>query len=593
MKSALLFLAVLIGFGTHAAAPDQPAPPRTFNLAEPAMNFALPDAKGRLHELRRTDAKAVVLYFTINECPIARQSYAKLRSLRREFAAHGIVFWIINSDDSLTAAEIEKEAKTYGAGSTPALLDDAQGVTRMLGVTRTCEAVAISTKDFKVFYRGAVDDQLTEGGRKPAPTANYLKQALDEFVAGKPISLASSVVRGCLIDLKSSPAPSFAKDIAPLLEQKCVQCHSPGNIGQWSMSSHARVKAKSAMIEEVLLARRMPPWDADPRHGRFSNDRSLTIDEKRLLLRWIEAGAPRGEGEDRLTSLKVPARQWELGQPDMIVALPKPQQIPATGVLPYRHVDVPLNLTNTIWVGAVAIKPGNLECTHHVIARVHYPREGKTRTEDAEGLEGWSPGKSFARFPSGAGKRLKPGAVINFELHYTATGKPETDVTEIGLYLLKEKPPLYFETRMAINQDLNIPPGESDVRTHATAGFKRDTMLYTLTPHMHNRGGWMKYEALYPDGKRETLLHVPRYDFNWQMEYVLATPKRMPAGSWILCTGGFDNSPLNPHNPDPSKRVHWGEQSWDEMFIGFMNVAELPAAKSLTKNQAAVSSTVK
>jgi len=349
------------------------------------------------------------------------------------------------------------------------------------------------------------------------------------------------------------------------------------------MSSHAKVKAKSAMMQEVLLARRMPPWDADPHYGKFANDRSLTAAGKRLLLRWIEAGAPRGDGEDRLASLKVPANEWSLGKPDLIVSLPEPQEIPANGVIAYRYVDVPVELTNTIWIGAVTIKPGNLECTHHVIARVKYPKEGKTSRENAEGLEGWSPGKSFVRFPAGTGKRLRPGTVVNFELHYTATGKPETDRTEIGLHLLKEKPPLNFESRMAINQDLNIPPGESDVRTHATAGFKRDTMLYTLTPHMHNRGSWMKYEALYPDGRRETLLHVPRYDFNWQMEYALAEPKRMPAGSWILCTGGFDNSLLNPHNPDPQKRIHWGEQSWDEMFIGFMNVAELPDAKAISK----------
>jgi len=336
------------------------------------------------------------------------------------------------------------------------------------------------------------------------------------------------------------------------------------------------------MMQEVLLARRMPPWDADPRYGKFSNDRSLSAAEKRLLLRWVESGSPRGEGEDGLAALNVAKQHWPLGQPDMVVSLPEAQQIPANGIIAYRHVDVPLQLTNTIWIGGVDFQPGNLECTHHVIVRIKYPKEGKTSTETAEGLEGWSPGKKLGRFPDGTGKRLKPGAVISFELHYTATGKPETDRTEIGLYLLKEKPPLYYETRMAINTDLNIPPAESDVRTHAMAGFKRDTMLYTFIPHMHNRGSWMKYEALYPDGRRETLLHVPRYDFNWQLEYVLAEPKKMPAGSWILCTGGFDNSSLNPHNPDAQKRIHWGEQSWDEMFIGFMNVAELPQPKALS-----------
>jgi len=586
MKALLLGLVLGLPFIAAGQAGDSIAAP-SLPIGHQVMNFALPDAKGRLYELRRTDAKAVVLYFTMNGCPIARQSYAKLRALRKTFGDQGVAIWIINADDSETAASVEKEARDHGAGSTPALLDDAQGVTRMLGVKRTCEAIAISTKDFKVFYRGAVDDQLTEGGRKPAAATSYLQRALHEFLAGQPVTEPTSVVRGCLIQFdsgKDGDAPiSYAKDIAPLLERKCVECHSAGNIGQWSMSSFAKVKAKSAMMQEVLLARRMPPWDADPRYGKFSNDRSLTKAEKQLLLRWVEAGAPRGEGEDRLAALKIPAQAWSLGQPDMVVSLPEPQQVPATGVIAYRHVDVPLDLTNTIWIGASAIKPGNLECTHHVIVRVKYPKEGKTSTENAESLEGWSPGKTFVRFPAGTGKRLKPGAVINFELHYTATGKPETDRTEIGLYLLREKPPLYFDTRMAINQDLNIPPDEPDVRTHAMTGFKRDTMLYTLVPHMHNRGSWMKYEALYPDGKRETLLHVPRYDFNWQMEYVLAQPKRMPAGSWILCTGGFDNSALNPHNPDPKKRVHWGEQSWDEMFIGFMNVAELPSTKTVSK----------
>jgi hypothetical protein len=221
--------------------------------------------------------------------------------------------------------------------------------------------------------------------------------------------------------------------------------------------------------------------------------------------------------------------------------------------------------------------------THHIIVRVKYPREGINTTDRAEWLEGWSPGKTFERFPAGTGMRLRPGAVLSFELHYTATGKPETDRSEVGLYLLPEKPPLYYSMRLAASQDLNIPPGESDSRTFAMHAFKRDTMLHTLVPHMHTRGSWMRYEALYPNGDRETLLHVPRYDFNWQIEYVLAEPRRMPAGTWILCTGGFDNSARNPNNPDPAKRVSWGDQSFDEMFIGFMNVTEAPAPGTLSK----------
>jgi peroxiredoxin len=587
MKSVYLSFAVLISILGAAVAAEKAG---SFGISpgKEVMNFALLDSNGRIHELRRTDARAVVLYFTMNGCPIARQSYSKLRSLQKKFGENGLAVWLVNVSDSESRADITKEARDFGAGSLPMLIDEAQGVAQALGVTRTAEAIAISTKDWNVFYRGAVDDQLTEGAKKPEPSAKYLQNALDAFFAGKPVAETTSTVHGCRIHVDaakdSAETPiSYAKDIAPLLMNKCAGCHSAGNIGPWAMSNYRKVKAMADMTYEVLLARRMPPWDADPHYGKFANDRALTPVEKRLLLRWVEQGAPRGEGEDSLESFKAPVNDWPLGQPDLIVSLPKAQEIPATGVVDYLYVDMPVPFTNGVWVGAAVIKPGNLKCTHHVIVRIKYPKEGKTDTQDAESLEGWSPGKSFEEFPKGTGKRLRAGAVLNFELHYNTTGKPETDRTEVGLYLLKEKPPLRYETRMAIEMDLNLAPGEGDLRSHAVNGFKRDTMLYGFVPHMHTRGAWMKYEALYPDGKRETLLSVPRYDFNWQIEYRLAEPKRMPAGTWILCSGGFDNSTRNPHNPDAAKRVHWGEQSFDEMFIGFMNVAELPVEKRANK----------
>ncbi len=584
-----LLVGIVLGLPLLGAAEGTDSIASAFKPAgREVMNFALLDSGGRLHELRRTDARAVVLYFTMNGCPIARQSYSKLRSLQKKFAESNVAVWLVNVSDSESRADIGKEGRDFGAGSLPMLIDEAQGVVQALGVERTAEAIAISTKDWKIFYRGAIDDQLTEGAKKPAATVQYLQRALEEFFAGKPVTEMTSVVHGCRIHVDSAKDSadtpvSYAREIAPLLMNKCAHCHSAGNIGPWAMSSYRKVKSMADMTQEVLLARRMPPWDADPHYGKFANARSLTLAEKRLLLRWVEQGAPRGEGEDPLESFKAPVNDWSLGKPDLVVSLPKAQEIPATGVVDYRYVDVPLPFTNAAWVGAAVIKPGNLKCTHHVIVRIKYPKEKKISNQEAEGLEGWSPGKAFEKFPDGTGKQLRAGAVLNFELHYNTTGKPETDRTEVGLYFLKEKPPLRYETRFAIEQDLNLTPGEGDIRSHAIAGFKRDTMLYGFVPHMHTRGAWMKYEALYPDGKRETLLSVPRYDFNWQIEYRLAEPKRMPAGTWILCSGGFDNSTRNPHNPDASKRVRWGEQSFDEMFIGFMNVAELPSEKRASK----------
>jgi hypothetical protein len=589
MKMLLYFC--LAGLACCAAVagdfnPVQPAGAKP--AAAEVMNFAMLDHKGRFHELRRADARAVVLYFTANGCPIARQSYEKLKALRKQFSDQSIEFWLVNANSADDRASIDKEATDFKVRPLPVLKDETQGVARLLGVKRTGETIAISTKDWTIFYRGALDDQFAEGAKKPSATAKYLEAALDEFLAGKSISEPKSAARGCLITFES-PADepgrqiSYVNEIAPLLEQKCVGCHSPGNIGPFAMSSYKKVKGMAEMIHEVVLARRMPPWDADPHYGKFANDRSLTVAESRLLLAWIEQGARRDEGEDPLAKVVVPVTDWSLGKPDYLVTLPEAQNVPATGVVDYRYVDVPSLFTNDSWVGAAIIRPGNLKVVHHVIVRVKYPKEGKTSTEEAEGLEGWSPGKTIYPFPEGTGKRLRAGAVFSFELHYNTTGKPETDRTELGLYILKEKPRMVYKTILPLEFDLNIAPGESDVRASATAGIKRDTLLYSLVPHMHTRGSWMKYEALYPDGRREILLSVPRYDFNWQVDYRLAAPKLLPAGTWLLCTGGFDNSPRNPHNPNPAKRVHWGDQSFDEMFIGFMQVAEVPKEGRLSQ----------
>lgn len=577
-----LLLAGLASWGqTQAGESDIPGRPAPAPSSSEVLNFAMLDQKGRFHELRRADAQAVVLYFTANGCPIARQSYSKLKDLRKEFADQGVAFWLVNASSADDRASIDKEATDFKLWPLPVLKDDSQGVARLLGANRTGEAVAISTKDWTVFYRGAIDDQLVEGAIKPSASAHFLQSALKDFLAGKPVTVPKTVARGCLIHFDSPAGEpgrkvSYTKEIGPLLAQKCVGCHSPGHIGPFAMSSYKKVKGMAGMIQEVLLARRMPPWDADPHFGKFQNDPSLTVAERQLLLTWIEQGASADEGDDPLAKLVVPVTPWPLGRPDLIVTLPEPQNIPAAGVVDYRYVDVPSPMTNDVWVGAAIIQPGNLKAVHHVIVRLKYPSEGKTSTDETEALEGWAPGKIIYAFPEGTGKKIRAGAVFSFELHYNTTGKPEADRTELGLYFLKARPRMVYKTILPLERDLNIPPGESDARASAITGLKRDTLLYSLIPHMHTRGSWMKYEALYPDGRRETLLSVPRYDFNWQLDYRLAEPKLLPAGTWLLCTGGFDNSPRNPHNPNPGKRVHWGDQSFEEMFIGFMQIAEVP-----------------
>lgn len=566
-----LILVLLVSISTVVASVD--GPPR---LGKEVPDFALLDYKGRQHQLTRTEAPVIVLYFTANGCPIARQNLRDLRSLQNEFVEQGVRFWLVNANTADDRASIEKESQEFRAGWIPVLIDESQGVAAMLGVKRTGTAVAIDAKTRKVFYQGAVDDRLVEGAQKPKATKTYLKDALTEFLAGKEVEVSTTAAHGCLVGLTPKESLSYSKDIAPLLQQKCFGCHSPGNIGPIKFTSHQKVSGNADMIQEVLLSRRMPPWQADRHHGSFSNDSSLSPEEARRLLRWIEAGAPRGDGADPLESASIPESGWALGQPDVILALPKVEEIPATGVLDYRHIKVATPFTEDAWIKGVVVKPDNKRVVHHIIVRVREPGQKGDNPDDAF-LTGWAPGTPELYFPEGTGKLIKKGSLLDFEMHYTTSGREEKDQSQIGLYLHQSPPPITLKTHAAYNLEFEIPPGDAHADFSATYAFKKDGILYDMSPHMHMRGQWFKFEALYPNGDKELLLSVPEYDFKWQHSYRLASPKRMPAGTWILCSGGFDNSARKPGNPNPRVPLHFGEQSFDEMFIGFMSVAEAPA----------------
>jgi hypothetical protein len=523
--------------------------------------------------------------------------------LQRQFSGKGVDIWLVNScpqdDPDEKAIEmfararrnplgpspelddpesLRREVLKSAVGSLAVLRDERQLVARHFGVVRTCDIIAIDTKAMKVFYRGAIDDQNTEGAQKPQPTEKYLATALEEFLAGKPVATSNTPVHGCRITFEPAPAAqpvSYGGEIAPLLQKHCVGCHSPGQIGPFAMSSYKKVKGWSAMIEEVLLDRRMPPWHADPHYGKFANDRALTAAEAHTLLDWISQGCPRGEDPDPLTNAAPPAVAWTLGKPDFIVPLPKRQEIPATGTLKYLYLDSDFEMPEDGWLRAAVCRPDNPKVVHHIIVRVRYPDGYKNASPEAYLLTSWVPGLTQSEFPAGTGMFLPKGARFNFEVHYTTMGEAQTDQSELGLYLAKEPPARRLEVRATETREFEIPPSAPDTQHFCHYCFKRDSVIYSLNPHMHLRGSWFKFQLLYADGRRETLLSVPHYDFNWQSNYRLAEPKRVPAGTWMLCTGGHDNSAKNPNNPDPGKAIRWGLQSWDEMFMGFMTVADV------------------
>jgi len=571
-------------------------------------DFALLDHNGYFFQLtRQRDVPVVVLYVFTTGCPIVRQNMAEVQRLSQSFTDKGVRFAAIDPAIDDDRAAVSKELSSLKV-SLPVLLDPSQVISEGLRLTRTAEALIIRTKDLALLWRGPIDDRVGYGTQKDKASQSYLNDALDAVLAGKTPAVSTAVVKGCAITFAQAQAThqlDYAKDVAPILLEKCHACHQAGGAAPWSMDSHKKVASRSAMMREVVRTRLMPPWDADPTHGRFANDMSLNIAEQRTLIHWIEQGA-KTSVTDPLT-MKLPAKveEWPLGKPDLIIDLP-PQKIPANGTLPYRKFTIDVPLKADTWISAVDLRPSAPQWMHHSFAmdeaaemdeefgndpryqrlkelmkgRPLPPEMQKRLERTPRGLTtffaSYVPGLQPAPFPEGTGKLLKQGASLTFQLHYTTNGEAGTDKPRLGLYFAKDKPPeRVFKVTSAFNLRFTIPPETKATPVTAERGFTKPVTLFGFSPHMHLRGSSMRYTAVFPDAKEEVLLSVPRYDLNWQRTYTLAEPRTIPAGTTIRVDGVFDNSAMNPANPDPSKAVHFGEQSWDEMFIGYVLYAEV------------------
>jgi len=550
----------------------------------PAYNFRLIDNLGVSRELYyNSTERAVVLAFTDSTCPQHQQMLAVLASLRDQYASQGVLFWVI--DTSAEARSTVSAQVANSAPGLPVLRDRGQLVARAFGVSIAPEIVAVNATDWTVFYRGAINDGGADS-TPPGTRQHYLANALTRFLADHPISIHQTRASGCPIELPRTPI-SYSADVGPLLVKNCVSCHSPGNIGPWSMTNHAVVQAFASSIRTEVLTGRMPPWHADPAHGLFANDVSLKPAEAAILLQWIDDGAPRGSGPDPLAetfaSTPPPAdypATWpaSLGKPDYVISIPR-QTIPATGHVPYKHPQVVARIPSNVWLRAAVVLPGNTRVVHHSLVFAGSLAEVIL---NAGGLNGYFaayvPGMKQEAYPAGTGKFLRKDSALTVQMHYTTTGKTETDQTQVGLYFLREPPTMELVTRSAFTLDIAVPPGEKDYAREAyvTPSATRDVWLYEVSPHMHYRGSRFKFEAMYPNGTSEVLLSVPKYDFHWQTLYRLAQPKRLPAGTIVRCTGAFDNSAQNLENPDPSVTVRFGEQTYEEMFIGYLNFAVIP-----------------
>ena len=536
-------------------------------------NFMLVDAQNlEAHELYRMgDAKAIVLVSTGVGCPIARAMTPALKALRDKFAAQGVEMMLVDSNLQDGRQAIVDEAKEFGI-DIPILMDSNQIIGESLGFTRTAEVFVINPKTWQVVYRGPVDDRADYGIQKNA-SQPFAENAISAFLGGKVVPAATQMSKGCLIDFpaRDKKVPiTYVKNVAPILEKHCVECHEQGGIGPMAFTSYQMVKGFAPMIREVVRTSRMPPYNADPHVGKFSDDKHLSQAEIQTLVHWVEQGAPRGEGKDPLGAKPHVAAEWPLGKPDAILDIPA-YTIPASGVVDYQHPWAKNPATEGKWLRASTTKVESRQGVHHVLTG--YLKDvpaGAQAFENQWGasLGGYAVGAESEIAPKNVGTWIPGGGAVGFQTHYTPFGKEVTDHTRIALYNYKdnEKPDLVMHSSVIVNQAIVIPPNDAHHKEVAYLDFPKDALLYSAFPHAHYRGAMSDLWIRYPDGQEKLLLSLPRYDFSWQREYTFAEPVKVPAGSKLIAHFVYDNSKRNPSNPDPSKTVMWGDQSWEEMF---------------------------
>jgi peroxiredoxin len=541
-------------------------------------NFRLTDQNGQSHELYYlSDMKAVVLMAEGTGCSSSRSAAQSLTAMRTKYQGQGVEVLAIDSNLKDTPDAIAKESKVAGI-SIPILSDELQLIGESLGFTRNGDVVVLNPQNWTVIYRGAASKGSTD----------YVAAAVSAALAGAPVAVAQTDGSGCNIlmperERRSAHAQiSYEKTIAPMLSSHCVACHREGGIAPWQMSSYDMVRGFSPMIREVVRTKRMPPWHADPHYGVFSNDRSLTNEETKTLVHWIEAGSPRGAGADPLTAVRKDWPIWALGSPDLIVNLPK-FDVPATGVIPYQMWTVDNPLDHDVWVRAVDFQPGARSNLHHIIATIGGEMAPGEKRDTDGSLADYVPGSEPLQIPPESGILLKKGAKFGFQAHYTVNGKEATDVTQMGLYFM-DKPPQYrYRAAIMANPKISIPANTKAYTNDATHMFDREVLVYSLHPHAHFRGSAAEFVAKYPDGHEQILLNVPRYEFNWQTTYVLKTPIVLPAGTAVRYSMTYDNSTQNKANPDPNRVVPWGQQTWDEMLFGVIRFRYLTLDASPTR----------
>ncbi|MBX7167984.1 MAG: thioredoxin family protein [Pirellulales bacterium] len=553
-------------------APDAPRlAPDAPRVGRQIAAFELGDVHGRPRSLADfRDAKLVVVAFLGTECPLVTLYTPRLNELAESYAGRGVQFVGINSNQQDSLTELADFAHKYNVAF-PLLKDPGNRVADVFGAVRTPE-VFVLDGDRVVRYWGRIDDQYVIGAKKQQAEHADLKDALEQLLSGREVAVPTTKALGCLIGRVKRPDPAgeitYANQVSRLLQKRCVECHHDGQIAPFALTSYDEVLGWAEMIQEVVHERRMPPWLAAPGHGQFKNDPSLSTEEVALIDRWVAGGCPQGD-EAELPAPAAFEAGWGISKPDEIFYMSDtPFQVPAEGVVDYQLYDVDPGFTEDKWIREAEVKCSAAAVVHHVIVFIGGAGGGRFGAPQMA----YAPGMTPRRFDQGMAIRAPAGCRLTFQVHYTPNGTAQADRSYVG-FVYADPSEVTHEVEGGACGDMafRIPPGDDNYRVVADRKFLKDTVLLGMNPHMHVRGKAFRYELLSPDGQREILLDVPRYDFNWQLWYNLEQPRLIPKGSKMICTAYFDNSEHNPANPDPNQTVTWGEQTWDEMMFGFFS----------------------
>jgi hypothetical protein len=534
-------------------------PTTVLTAAERVGDFALLDHEGYFHHMSwYDDHQGIALLVQANGSQATEDALDDFVALRDQFDSQGIEFFMLNPMGRSNRDAVASELAVFDIDM-PVLMDDAQVVSEALGVDKTGEVFLYNPKSFSVEFRG--------------PVGTEFEQALTAVVAGKAVSKPVVATTGSPVNYAyKSTVPSYEKDIAPIIANNCATCHRDGGVAPFAMDSHTMIKGWSPMIREVVMTKRMPPAQVDSHIGKFKNAMNLEDKEIQQLIAWIDAGASQDGNHDPLAELTWPETEWAFGEPDYIINIPT-QQIPATGVIDYIRLNVPIDIEEDKWVRASQYLPSDRSVLHHTIHDLIGPDGVRNSPLNTASISSYVPGGEPRQELPNTGGILRKGSQIALNMHYTTNGREATDTSRIGLWFYPDG--VVPEERMSgrcaciFTRDwTDIPANDANFEQTASILIEEDAHLFGHYAHMHFRGKYMRFYADYPDGSREELINIANFSYAWQLNYEYDEPKFVPAGTRITAVGAFDNSAQNPANPDPTRDVAWGQQSWDEMFFG-------------------------